>query len=1145
MKSQLVWLCGALVAWIATGSTNAADDVLFETRIRPLLVKHCYGCHGSEQAQGKLRLDSRSGWKRGGQSGPAIVPGDPSASLLIKAVTHRDPRLKMPPPDEGGRLTDRQIADLVAWVRAGAPDPRDGRTTTPLGSAQQHWAFQPIVMPKVPSNQHPIDALIERQLKRSKLSAAPRADRRTLIRRSTYDLHGLPPTPEQLATPIEHFQELVDRLLDSPRYGERWARHWLDVARYADAKDGVLMYGDARIRPFAYTYRDYVIRAFNADKPFQQFIREQLAADQLGLDAHAPDLAAMGLLTIGRMFDRNRHDIIDDQIDTVTRGFLGLTVSCARCHDHKFDPIPTADYYSLYGVFASSVEPHDRPRIEPVTEAGKSYEKDLADKLKQVVAAQQAHYDQITKTARERTPDYLVQVATTEPDISETAIYFLSLLPNQLRPQIINRWRKLIARRAHANDPVFAPWYDMMRSPQLQVRSWKERGVDQRIIDGLVAAQPATPTEIARTYGRVIRQVWAAELENQQELDQLQVVRRRLDATTVNLCQALVGDAAGPGHGIDPRNGRITKQTAGFVDDLRHDALIPVPDSPFVDGIFIPKAGATQVSSSGIKIKDLPVTSGQTWDFFRYGPSGGATVTTIDGVDYNQSPNWLMALHANKGITFDLQAMRTQFLFGQAAFRAVLGHGGAQGQSTVDVFIYLDGRRVAQHKAIAAQQSGVKIDVELAESVRFLTLVVTEAGQGLSHDQAMLGNPQIVFDRSSIPSEARRQRIQQLQLRERELIGKKSELAQLNQDPLGRLLLSKQSPIWFPIHKTYDYLSRQDKDAFRGLVNQIDSLSVKGKSVAARAMVMNDDHPLYDPVIFQRGDPTQPGNRVPRQFLAVVSPAKRLPFKHGSGRLDLANAIASDRNPLTARVWANRVWMHHFGEPLVDNPSDFGLRTKPPLQLRLLNYLAASLMKSGWKTKSLHRLIMTSAAYQRASRLDDDDRYRRQQTRDPQNRFLWRANRRRLDLEQMRDTMLFVSGQLDLSMYGRPGSIVDLDFNRRTIYTFVERQNVPSVVKTFDAANPDSSTARRVVTTVPQQALFAMNSPFVARAAELVAQQTRDDGAVERVQRIYRTIMGRKPTEDELALGLQFVGNQPWEQYAHILLMTNELMFID
>ena len=442
------------------GRIERSGDRVFEKRVRPIFVDHCYECHGSDDPAGQLRLDTKAGWKRGGQGGPAVVPGDPSASLLIRAVSYHSEDLQMPPTDSGGKLTDRQIADLTHWIRQGAADPRtDAVVETDIERrARTHWAFQSITAPAIDQGKHPIDQLIDRKLAERGFSVSEPADMRTLIRRATFDLHGLPPTPEQLATPREQFSELIKELLSSPRYGERWGRHWLDVARYADAKDGVLMYGDARVRPFAYTYRDYVIRAFNDDKPFDQFIREQIAADQLGLPQDSPALAGMGLLTLGRMFDNNRHDVIDDQIDVVTRGFLGLTVSCARCHDHKFDPVPTADYYSLYGVFASSIEPLERPRIEPISDEGKAFEKEFGDKLAEVLTLRQQRYEEVTRTARDRVADYLVQAATTEPDIAETTIFFLSLLPEQLRPQITWRWRKLIARRAFPDDPIFGPW---------------------------------------------------------------------------------------------------------------------------------------------------------------------------------------------------------------------------------------------------------------------------------------------------------------------------------------------------------------------------------------------------------------------------------------------------------------------------------------------------------------------------------------------------------------------------------------------------------------------------------------------------------------------------------------------------------------
>ncbi|MBL8826003.1 MAG: DUF1549 domain-containing protein, partial [Planctomycetaceae bacterium] len=310
LTAILIWM------WSSSRLLAAANEPeqlkFFEDRIRPLLVKHCYACHDADRAEGKLRLDIKSGWLRGGDRGPAIVPGDPSASLLIRAISYRDEKLQMPPPESGGKLSPAEVEALTIWIRHGAHDPRVGDTVVTQidKAAATHWAFQPIVPPPIEPGDHPLDALIDRKLRERGMVATAAADRRTLLRRMSYDLLGLPPTAEEIAaferdTSLEAVQRVIDRLLQSPQYGERWGRHWLDVARYSDAKDGVLMYGDARVRPFAYTYRDYVIRAFNADKPFDQFVREQLAADQLGLPTDSPDLAAMGLLTLGRLFDSN------------------------------------------------------------------------------------------------------------------------------------------------------------------------------------------------------------------------------------------------------------------------------------------------------------------------------------------------------------------------------------------------------------------------------------------------------------------------------------------------------------------------------------------------------------------------------------------------------------------------------------------------------------------------------------------------------------------------------------------------------------------------------------------------------------------------------------------------------------------------
>ena len=1019
-----------------------------------------------------------------------------------------------------------------------------------VSAPRDHWAFQPISAPVVSGAAHPIDELIDRLLRERGLEPTAPADIRTLIRRAVYDLHGLPPTEAQLATKRAELDQLIARLLESPRYGERWGRHWLDVARYSDAKDGVLMYGDQRIRPFAYTYRDWVIDAFNEDKPFDEFIRLQISADQMDLPADSPDLAAMGLLTLGRMFDNNLHDVIDDQIDVVTRGFLGLTASCSRCHDHKFDPIPTTDYYSLYGIFASSVEPYERPRIAMVPKGGEAFEKEFAAKLQEVRTRRREHYERTLRVARERTADYLAAVATTEADVSETAIFFLSLIPNQLRPQITNRWRQLIARRATPSDPVFAPWHDLMRDPEIRVERWKEIGVDARVIDGIVAAQPKTPEAIARTYGRILRDVWGAESDLRAELASLRAEIRRIETTSFDLADIVAGgDGTGTGverGGIHPVTGRATKGGVGLIKIEKHDVAVRVPDNAFVDSVFVPMSGASEMTTTGLRAEDLPKSSGQTWDYFKRGPSEGFTTNSIDGVDYSKPPHSLLGLHANKGITFDLRALRDRHGFAGAHLRALFGHGGAKGMSALHGLVFLDGRRVAELLDFPAQGKGRALDIELPPESRFLTLIALEGPQGISHDQAILGDARIEADAERKISPEKERQLVGLRQRETEI---ESRLANLDParagrgDTLADLLLSKESPVWFPEDQIYYYLSRQDKDAFRGLTNQLDAISVRHRSAASRAMILVDADTIYDPVVFERGDPTQRGASVPRRFLGFLSRDERRTFTKGSGRLELAHAISSPQNPLTARVWVNRIWMHHFGNPLVENPSDFGLRTPEPLHRELLDLLATRLIEEGWRTKPIHRLIMTSRAYQRASSIHGSARFAKQVEEDPENDYLWRANRRRLDLEQYRDTLLSVSGQLSLEMHGRPKLLDDANNRRRTIYAFVERQNLPNLVKIFDFPTADSSAARRVRTTVPQQALFAMTSPLMERTSRLLAERAREGSVRERVMKLYRLALGRDPDAEEIALAENFVSGSPWEHFAQILLMSNERIF--
>ncbi len=329
-------------------------------------------------------MDSREAILKGGSSGPAIVPGKPDESLLVQAVAHTHEELKMPPK---GKLADPEVAALRRWVEMGAPWADSSATATaaaarikeagelrsrPLGILTHKSGRTDLTSRTRTWVRSPVDVFVLARLEREGIAPSPAADRRTLIRRATIDLLGIPPTAAEIdafvADPApDAFARVIDRLLASPQYGERWGRHWLDVARYADTKGYV--FTDERKYPFAYTYRDYVIEAFNADLPFDQFLLQQIAADQLDLHGDPGPLAAMGFLTVGRRFLKDQNEIIDDRIDLIGRGLLGLTVGCARCHDHKYDPIPSADYYSLYGVFASSIEPDDKD-LPPIRLAG-------------------------------------------------------------------------------------------------------------------------------------------------------------------------------------------------------------------------------------------------------------------------------------------------------------------------------------------------------------------------------------------------------------------------------------------------------------------------------------------------------------------------------------------------------------------------------------------------------------------------------------------------------------------------------------------------------------------------------------------------------------------------------------------------------
>ena len=887
----------------AFAADNPADLEFFEQKIRPILVDNCYQCHGqvTTKVKGGLFLTSRDGLRKGGESGPAIVPGDPEASLLIKAVRYGDEKLQMPPKNK--RLSADKVADLVAWVKMGAPDPRvsasplAGANTIPE-RAKAHWAFQPIREPARPAVHNsawistPVDNFILAKLEAAQLTPSPRADARTLIRRAYFDLTGLPPKPEEVAAFVadsspEAFARVVDHLLASPQYGERWGRHWLDVARYADTKGYV--FEEERRYPYSYTYRDYVINAFNQDLPYDQFLKQQIAADLLPLGEDKQPLAALGFLTLGRRFINNIHDIIDDRIDVVCRGTMGLTMACARCHDHKYDPMSTRDYYGLYGIFSSSMEPEEEPLLGTKPEA-KLYIEYLAEHNKRTEERKKFIADKEAMVAadlRHKIGDYLL-TAHEALVIHDAGKIEGVARKNKLDPDVVRRWMANLETWEKQTNPIFAAWYAFAKLPE---KEFAPQAAE-------LAKQVATGTNFAA-----------------------------------------------------PLNPLVAKAFSG-----------PAP------------ADLKEVAT---RYGKLFVETDELW------------------------------LHAQEGT----------------------------------------------NKPTALPDPA-------AESLR-----------------------QVLYGPDAPPN--------------------------IPRDQLSRI---------------FDVPTSQK---VRELQRKIIELDATHLGAPPRAMAMQDRPNPGNVHVFLRGSPDNQGPEAPRAFPEFLSATNRQPFKQGSGRLELAEAITSRDNPLTARVFANRVWMHHFGASLVTTPSDFGLRAEAPAQLELLDFLAARFMADGWSVKQLHRLLLLSSAYQQSC--GDNPEAQRV---DPGNQLFWRMNRQRLEFEAMRDTLLSVAGNLDLKPGGHAVNIIEEPtVPRRTVYGYIDRQNLPGLLRSFDFASPDTSNPRRFYTTVPQQALFLMNSPFVIQQSRSLMERPELKaaglGEEERIRKIYQLAFQREPTPTELQFGKEFLAAPP------------------
>ncbi|MDZ4820709.1 MAG: DUF1549 domain-containing protein, partial [Planctomycetota bacterium] len=460
----------------------SADDAdYFEKHIRPVFIAHCVECHGDKKQEAGLRLDLRKLAMRGGDEGPVIRAGKPDESKLIAVLSHAGD-IQMPPDN---KMPPEAIAALTTWIERGAPwpeSPAESQSEHSIAdAAAKHWAFQPVRMPDLPNVkqrnwvQSPLDQFILAKLEEQGIAPSAPADRRTWLRRVSVDLTGLPPTLAEVEAFLNDASpdaeaKVVDRLLASPRYGERWGRHWLDLARYADTKGYVFQ--ENRDYAYAYVYRDWVVQALNQDMPYDQFLTLQLAADRLisqnGAAAYDPSLAAMGFTTIGRRFLNSKFDIIDDRIDVVMRTTQGLTVACARCHDHKFDPIPTADYYSLFGVFDASEE-----QLQPLSTPSAEYQAELQAREAKVTDRLQREHQQIERVGRQSVGQYLLATAYDATKISRDSPLGKAMADSKEIDRLVERWKAFVERRTKSHHAILSPWnaFAVMSADQFATKS--------------------------------------------------------------------------------------------------------------------------------------------------------------------------------------------------------------------------------------------------------------------------------------------------------------------------------------------------------------------------------------------------------------------------------------------------------------------------------------------------------------------------------------------------------------------------------------------------------------------------------------------------------------------------------------------------
>ena len=1145
--SRIILFAAALVAGAGRAVTAEEGGVeISAAAVRSLLASRCGKCHDDATAKGGLSLASAAGLLAGGDSGPAIVPGKPEESLLLAAVGYADDRVQMPPD---GKLSAAEIKSLSEWVMQGAPWPAAGAPAgAPVARAaprritdadRAHWAFQPVhdeAPPEVADEAWPrgaIDRFILARLEAVGLPPSEPADKRTLLRRATFDLTGLPPTPEEMEDFLadespEAFETVIERLLASPQYGERWGRHWLDVVRYADARDLIQLPPESDFRE-AWRYRDWVVDAFNRDLPYTDFLSKQIAGDLLQPDdparIDAEALVATGFLAIADFVpgdvDKERMiaDCVNDQIDVVGRTFLGLSLACARCHDHKFDPVSTDDYHALAGIFLSTRTipgpvkgntPLIRVPLLPAAEVAA---------IEAQARADQARLEELAGVlGRARDREHRLSLETRI--VAESARYALAAwdlrqLPTEAPPALAS-----LAAARQLDDAVLARFVS------------------------LLAAAPAPLGDLAKATDRDSAVRIVATLAEQLAAG----AARREGARTATAAEARTTElvrftADDPAIDVDPA-GRVIAWPDR--DGLADDAL-PVADT-----------AAPLVCQAIIGGRERPMLrfDGRAILAAAHEVPGVGSLTALFRAADDAQPGqrlvgWEDAAVGHHGV--GLIAARS------GALHAILRKGGANG----DVVVAAPATPPEfQLVTLAWGPGGTKLyrNGDLVGSSMTIDSVSTAAdiksirigGAGSGAGPSFRGDLAELRITAGPLDDASRIRV------EAEISGRwlhdGPAVAAAPADPLFDLLAGSSGPFWRPAAERDAWLGDDARARIRSLVAEQEALRQKPPVEIPRGVVVQDGgvpgtrhEGFQDAAVFIRGNPANRGHVVPRGFPRVLGAGEPMPIGPGSGRRELAAWLSSPSHPLTARVMVNRLWQHHFDAGIVPVEGGFGLRGEPPNHPGLLDHLASRFIESGWSVKAMHRLMMRSSTYRQGSRADAATL-----AADPGNRLIGRMPRQRLEAEAIRDACLAVSGRLETTPGGP--AFTELMTPRRSLYLMATRTGAKTTGfgALFDGADCGAIVEARKASTVAPQALFLLNDPFILDLADALAARValeRPEGDVQsRLERLHALLFGRLPTDEERTLAGQFLaesGSDGWARLCHLLLCSNEFIHVD